>query len=49
MGRAKDRMDENIVDVGEAAMGKREIPVDEITELINGLEESREDASQPPC
>ena len=44
MGRAKDRMDEKTAEIGEAAMGKGEIPVDEIAELVDEPEESREDA-----
>ena len=47
MGRAKDRMDEKTAEIGEAAMGEGEITVDETTELIDGPEESREDASHP--
>ena len=47
MGRAKDRMDEKTAEIGEAAMGKGEITVDQTTELVDGPEESREDASHP--
>jgi hypothetical protein len=45
IGRAKDRMDEKTAEIGEAAMGKGEIPEDGITELVDWPEESREDAS----
>ena len=45
MGRAKDRMDEKTAEINETAMGKGEITVDETTELVDGPEESREDAN----
>jgi hypothetical protein len=40
-------MDEKTAEIGEAVMGKGEITVDQTTELVDGPEESREDASHP--
>ena len=47
MGRTKDRIDEKVAQMGEQVMqGQGEI-ASEVTEFVDGPEESREDASHP--
>jgi hypothetical protein len=45
--RAKDRIDEKVAQMGEQAMQEQGEIAPEVTELVDGPEESREDASHP--
>ena len=47
MNRAKDRIDEKVAQMGEQAMEGQEDIDPNVTELVDGPEESREDASHP--
>ena len=47
LDRAKDRIDEKVAQMGEQAMKEQEETAPEVTELVDGPEESREDASHP--
>ena len=47
IGHAKDRIDEKVAQMGEQVMQDQEDIAPEVTELVDGPEESREDASHP--
>jgi hypothetical protein len=47
MGRAKDRIDEKVAQMGEQAMQEQGEVAPEVTEFVDGREESRDDASHP--
>ena len=47
MHRAKDRIDEKVAQMGEQAMEEQGEIAPDVTEFVDGPEESREDASHP--